>query len=293
VRNRRARWLLISLVLAQLVLVSRQLARSEGERPLLERATLQAVGPLAGAVDGVGSAVRGVGEGWRTRGRLSEENQQLRERLAELERELMRRGALEQDFQRLAGAVRYSRALGLPLQMADVVYADHASWLRNLVLYVGDQSAERNQPVVDQRGLVGRVVVQGRPYAKVQLITDRASAVGVMIERTRRQGVLKGSGEGELLLDYLPLQADVQAGDRVVTAGIDGIYPRGLAVGVVRSVEPGSQLFHRIEVAPAVDFGVLDHVYLLPASDAGLPLVDPGPEADDALLPGPATEDPA
>jgi rod shape-determining protein MreC len=288
VRDRRARWLLVALVLAQLVVISRQLAHSEAQPPLLERAAVQALGPVAGAVDGIGGAVRGVGEGWRTRSRLNQENLQLKERVAELERELLRRGALEQDFQRLAEAVRYSRAVGLPVQMADVVYADHASWLRNLLLYVGDQSAERNQPVVDRRGLVGRVVVPGRPYAKVQLITDRASAVGVMIERTRRQGVLKGSGEGGLLLDYLPLQADVQAGDRIVTAGIDGIYPRGLPVGAVIGVEPGTQLFHRIGVAPAVDFGLLDHVYLLPATGDGLPLGAIGIDPDDAPLETPA-----
>lgn len=281
--DRGARWLLLILVLVQLVVLSRQVAQRDGEPTLVERVAVRAMGPPAAGVSSISGGVRGFRESWRTRARLEEENLLLRQRVDELERETLRRRALEQDFQRLAEAMGYARETGQEVQMADVVYADHASWLRSLLIRSNDHGAERNQPVVVPQGLVGRVVVPGSPYAKVQIITDRASAVGAMVERTRRQGVLKGSGDGGLLLEYLPLQADVRVGDRIVTAGIEGIYPRGIPVGIVRSVEPGTQLFHRIEVSPEVDFGVLDHVYLLPARgvDPGLqaPLLDPAEEA--------------
>ena len=85
-----------------------------------------------------------------------------------------------------------------------------------------------------------------------------------MIDRTRRPGVVRGVGAGSLELDFVSLQADVQVGDRVVTAGIDGVYPRGLPVGTVVDVRPGEELFHRIRLRPAVDMGQLDLVYLLP-----------------------------
>jgi rod shape-determining protein MreC len=83
--------------------------------------------------------------------------------------------------------------------------------------------------------------------------------------RNRRQGVVRGSGDASdsLDFDYVPLQAEIRPGDRVVTAGIDGVYPRGIPVGTVVAVEPGGQLFHRIRLAPTVDFGTLDQVYLL------------------------------
>ena len=100
-------------------------------------------------------------------------------------------------------------------------------------------------------------------YAKVQLVTDRAASVGVQLERSRRQAVLRGSAPGELLLDYVPRQATIEVGERVLTAGIDGVYPRGIPVGVVISVEPGDEAFHRVVVRPAVDFSRLDFVYLL------------------------------
>jgi rod shape-determining protein MreC len=149
------------------------------------------------------------------------------------------------------------------LVLADIVFIDHTSWLQTLVLSVKEGAVAVNQPAVVNEGLVGRVVVASGPYAKVQLITDRSASVGGMIERTHRQGVVRGVGRGSLELDFVPLQADVRVGDVVLTAGIDGIYPRGIAIGTVVAVAPGSGLFHTIRLRPSVDFGVLDAVYLI------------------------------
>ena len=125
-----------------------------------------------------------------------------------------------------------------------MVHADYSSWLRSLVLYVGAGAARRNQPVLSDDGLVGRVIRVAGAYAKVQLLTDRAASAGVQLQRSRRQGVVRGSSPGELLLDFIPRQADVEVGETVLTAGIDGVYPRGIRVGVVASVEPGSEVLH-------------------------------------------------
>jgi rod shape-determining protein MreC len=263
--ERAARWLLVILLLGELLLLSRQVTRRGGRPPLIEGATVSLLGPAARGVHNVEEGLGGIGRGMRTRKSLRGENDQLRERVADLERELLRLRALEGEFLRLGQAVRYSRRRGDELQVADVVYADYTSWLRSLLLYTGEAPARHNQPVVHSRGLVGRVVAAGGAYAKVQLVTDRTSAVGAMLERTGRQGVIRGDGAASLELDYVPLQADVLPGDRVVTAGIDGIYPRGIPIGAVRNVSKGNQLFHRVEVVPLVDFGSLDHVYLLPA----------------------------
>ena len=101
------------------------------------------------------------------------------------------------------------------LQVADLVYIDYASWLQTAVLRTASDTVRVNQPGVSGTGLVGRTVLVTGPYAKIQLITDRAASVGVMIERTHRQGVIKGAGRGHLELDYVSLQADVRVGDEV------------------------------------------------------------------------------
>jgi rod shape-determining protein MreC len=120
-----------------------------------------------------------------------------------------------------------------------------------------------NDAVVNANGLIGRVVLTTKDMAKVQLITDSNSSAGVLIERTRRQGVLRGDGAGGLQLNDIPSLADVQPHDRVLTAGIDGIYPKGIPVGEVRDAERGQDLFKRITVKASVDFNSIEEVIIL------------------------------
>jgi rod shape-determining protein MreC len=266
VDERRTGWLLILVLAGQLVFLSTRVPGSGGRSTALESAGLRVLGPLARLVAVVAEGFSGTREGFALRGRLIDENRELRREMAELRLRLLRTSDLGGEMARLGAAVEYAAPPAGSIRAADVVYVDRSSWLRTLVLFAGQSPARVNQPVLSPEGLVGRVVVVAGPYAKVQLITDRAAAVGAMALRTRRQGVVRGSardaGSG-LELDYVPLQADIRVGDRIVTAGIDGIYPRGIPVGTVVSVEPGGQLFHRIHLAPAVDFGTLDQAYLL------------------------------
>lgn len=268
--ERRTGWVLLFVLAGQLVVLAIQAARSPGESRL-ETVGLRVLGPVARAIAGMPRSVSEAGEGMKLRGQLIEENRQLRREVEDLRLKLLRLTDVEGEMRRLGSAVRYPAPPAGRIRAVDIVYVDHASWLRTLVLYTGSEPARVNQPVLSPEGLVGRVVTVSGPYAKAQLVTDRAASVGGMILRTRRQGVVRGGGRGgaALELDYVPLQADVRPGDRVVTAGIDGVYPRGIPIGTVVSVSQGGQLFHRIQLAPAVDFGLLDQVYLL--DHAGVP----------------------
>jgi rod shape-determining protein MreC len=106
--------------------------------------------------------------------------------------------------------------------------------------------------------------------AKVQLLIDRDAAAGVMVERSRVNGVVTGVGStqqlgfrpGMLGLNYVPGSADVKVGDRVVTSGIDGIYPKGLPIGEIQSAERVTGQW-RILVRPAVDFASLEAVLVV------------------------------
>lgn len=262
--ERRTGWVLLFVLAGQLVVLAIQAARSPGEARL-ETLGLRVLGPMARAVSGMPRNVSEAGEGMKLRGRLIEENRELRQEVEELRLRLLRLSDIEGEMRRLGSAVRYPAPPAGRIRAVDIVYVDHASWLKTLVLYSGGEEVRVNQPVLSHEGLVGRVVSVAGRYAKAQLVTDRAASVGGMILRTRRQGVVRGGvrGGGILELDYVPLQADVRPGDRVVTAGIDGIYPRGIPIGTVVEVTQGGQLFHRIQMAPAVDFGMLDQVYLL------------------------------
>ena len=221
------------------------------------------VAPVTSFVSWVGNSVSAFSENMTLRRTLLAENLRLREEVRELREQSIRNFGLQDDLDHLARALTYTGAFDAELQVADLVYIDYASWLQTAILKTTPDTVRVNQPVVAGEGLVGRIVLVTGAYAKVQLITDRAASVGVMIERTHRQGVIKGAGRGNLELDYVPLQADVRVGDVVTTAGIDGIYPRGIPVGTIAAAITGDELFHEIRVIPKVDFGSLDQIYVL------------------------------
>ena len=262
--ERRTAWLLIALLVAQLLLVASQVpAPGDEESSRLEAGALLALAPVTRAVHGLSGSVQAV-QGWFSQRRtLRQENERLEAENRELGLQLLRLAEAERRLENLSRAVQYAPPDGGRLQVADVLYIDHGSWVRTLVLYAPGAELEINQAVVTADGLVGRVVLVSGPYGKVQLITDRAASIGAMIQRTRRQGLVQGTSPGELQLAFLPRQADVRVGDRVVTSGIDGIFPRSIPIGTVVSVESGKDLFQEIRLASAVDFATLDHAYVL------------------------------
>lgn len=263
--ERRTGWVLILLLVAQLAFLALQGARAAKSPTRLEALALRVVAPLARLVSAVPQSLSAVGEGIESRRQLQDENRRLRREVEALRLQLLHSADVSGELARLGAAVRFTTPAPGEIRAVDVVYADYASWLRTLVVFTGRLPVHDDQPVLSPEGLVGRVMLVSGSYAKVQLITDRAASVGAMILRTRRQGVVRGGGKGgsSLELDYVPLQADVRPGDQVVTAGIDGLFPRGIPIGQVLSVQEGGQLFHRITLGPVVDFGHLDQVYLL------------------------------
>lgn len=276
--EQRTAWLLVAVLFAQLVLLSLQApaAGADAGGSFFESMTLRAVAPLTHAVAGATGAIAWLTEGLRRQRRVVADNRRLNAEVEQLRLELMRLSGVERDLADLARVLDYRPPPDTRPRPADVVYIDHLSWLRTLVIYTGDAPVAVNRPVVASGGLVGRVVTVAPPYAKVQLLTDRTAAVGAMIERTRRQGVVRSGPDG-LELDFLPRQADVRPGDRVVTSGIDGLYPRGIPVGRVLSVEPADELFHRIHLEPAIDFGMLGRVYILTAEPLPEAMLQPEP----------------
>lgn len=260
---RRTRLLFLALVVGQLFLLAARARDPEGGTSLLEGLYLRGTAPLGRMVAAGGEALSGARQARRSRAALEAENRELRAEVTELRRLRLRLSGLALETEELARGSGLAVGPGFDLRPARLVYFDRESLLRSLVLDVGTRGARRDQAVVAENGVIGRVVETAGRWAKVQLLTDRAAAAGVLLEGARRQGILRGAGPGRLEVDFVPRQVEVAVGDRLVTAGIDGVYPRGLPVGVVASVEPGSEMFHHITVAPAADFANLGPVFLI------------------------------
>ena len=119
--------------------------------------------------------------------------------------------------------------------------------------------------VIAPQGVVGRVVDQPAfEAAKVQLLVDRNAGAGAVIERSGAGGVVVGNdSDPPLQMDFVANLADVKVGDRVVTSGLDGIYPPGFVIGHVEKVQEGQGLYKHIEIRPIVDFRALQTVLVV------------------------------
>jgi rod shape-determining protein MreC len=112
-------------------------------------------------------------------------------------------------------------------------------------------------------GIVGCVITPAHGTAKVQLLVDRNAAIAGLVDRSRAQGIVLGTGEDVLRMEYLSATADVKPGDIVVSSGIDGIYPKGFTIGKVERVERTGTAVKSASVRPAVDFSALEEVLVV------------------------------
>jgi rod shape-determining protein MreC len=126
-----------------------------------------------------------------------------------------------------------------------------------------------DMPVLAPAGVVGRIVMPTARASKVQLLIDRDAAAGAVVERSRAQGVVVGTGTDRFRLDHVPGAADIQVGDRVVTSGIEGIYPKGFLIGQIESIDRQSGEFTNVLVRPAVEFSALETILVVLTPRAG------------------------
>jgi rod shape-determining protein MreC len=147
---------------------------------------------------------------------------------------------------------------------AEVLYAGRDMFTRKVVIDKGQQhGVKAGQPVIDQIGILGQVTRIYPWLSEVTLITDKEQAVPVQNLRNGLRAVLGGTGnDGQLELKFIPLNAEFQNGDQLVTSGIDGVYPPGLPVAEVTNVERNAAyLFARITCKPLA--GVTSHAQVL------------------------------
>lgn len=273
---RRSRLLLAGLVLLHLAAISHQVDGGGGVS-LLQRALLTALSPLQ---RGVAAVVGGVGEAWRGWAFHREtyrENRRLEARVRQLEAELQASSARAQEGARLRELLGLRRAVPMETVAAEVVGRDGVPWFRTLTIDKGEaDGVALDAPVISPTGVVGRVFAVGPHAARVQVLLDRDSGAGVLVERSRVPGVVSGqvsgpaAGAEDLVLEYVPERSDVAVGDVVVTSGFDRIYPEGLVVGRVRYVGKGSGLFRDIRVEPSARFDRLEEVLVVRQAPAAL-----------------------
>jgi rod shape-determining protein MreC len=220
--------------------------------------------PLQRVAAAPASIVRRIGDFFTTHGSLREDNARLAREGYENAALLLQLNALQAENAQLRELLDARQRLGIELAAAEVLYAARDPFTRKVVIDRGSQHDVRaGQPVVDNHGLVGQVTRAYPWLAEVTLVTDKGQFVPVQNVRNGLRAVLSGTGsDGALELGFIPLNADFQSGDELVTSGIDGVYPPGLPVARVTNVERrADQIFARITGAPLG--GVANHTHVL------------------------------
>ncbi len=149
---------------------------------------------------------------------------------------------------------------------SSVIAREPSNWFNALLLDKGEErGVKKDSVVITPGGLVGRVIKVNKNSSQALLITDPGSEIGALVQRTRIQGVIQGK-KRDLILKYLPLEADVREEDLILTSGLEGgLFPKGLAIGRVKKIEsPHPQdLFLKIIVIPEVNLSSLEEVLIL------------------------------
>lgn len=149
--------------------------------------------------------------------------------------------------------------------VANVIGRDPSSWNASLIIDRGHAEGMKvGQPVVSPLGVVGRIFEVGHNTAKVILVSDPTFAVAAVVERSRENGLLTGTLQGVLRLQYLTDNADVKVGDTVVTSRLSTAFPEGILIGQITDVQASINA-HTVEclVDPAVDLSELEQVIVI------------------------------
>lgn len=259
-------WILALLLLAAFVLITIHF-REGSTGPLhTARSGIQTVLAPVGRVGyAVTSPVRSVGAWVSDFGvsrsdlqALRQQNEEMRERLAALEE-------ARQENERLRELVGFVEARELEAVGARVIGKPATLWEGVITIDRGTaEGVEVGMPVLAAQGLIGQIVEVTQHSSRVRLITDQRSGVAAMLQATRAEGIVSGSIEGDITLDFVTRESTVTVGDVVLTSGIGGVYPKGLLIGEVADVQLNdADLFPRIRLRPTADLAGLEEVVVL------------------------------
>jgi rod shape-determining protein MreC len=211
--------------------------------------------------------VQGLHENFITLAAFKTENDRLRKRIQTLEIERNQWLEAEATNRRLQQLLEFRSHLPIGSVTASIIANSASTWFQSCLLDKGsDDRVRKGMAVVTPLGVVGQVVSVTARSAKVLLITDANSGVDVLVQRTRARGIVSGSLENGPVLKYVKRSEDIQVGDRLITSGLDGIFPKGMLVGTVTIARKQNLgLFQYIELMPAVTSARAEEVMVVSA----------------------------
>ncbi len=263
---KRIRPILFFIIIAYLLLYVFSLNYKKGQMSFLEKAVVEVVSPIQKSVHNFFNYVGGFFDSYVNLIGVKQENRLLKAKVAKLENELNNYREAYLANQRLRELLGLKRSISQwPTLAAEVVAWDPSGWYQTITIDRGFlDGVQIGMPVVNAKGVVGKVTALSRHYARALLLIDPNFAVDTYIQRNRVYGIVSGYKNGICRMLYVQQNQDVKVGDVVVTSGMAGYFPKGLPVGTVSKIRVNrAQLFQEIYVKPYVDFSKLEEILVI------------------------------
>ena len=196
---------------------------------------------------------------------VEQENKRLRKDLDYLQGQNSQLREAAAATERLTALLEFKAAALSTMVAAQVIGRDTGNWYRTIILNKGaSDGLQPDMGVITATGVVGRIVKTTAATSVVLLVTDPNNAIAGLIQRTRDEGIVEGTTQGLAHLKYIPLLSNMRTGDRVVTSGLVGGFPRGLAIGTITRIdkEEGA-LFQSAELTLEVDANRVEEVLVI------------------------------
>jgi len=196
------------------------------------------------------------------------ENRELKQQIEQMRIEQVRMSQDADQARRLQALLAFKEQFISQTKAAQVIGSSGSEQSRSIYIDKGENAGIKpDMAVITADGVVGKVLHVYRSTSLVLLINDQSSGVGAILEKSRLQGILRGTASGEIGMEKVMSDEQVAAGEVVLTSGGDRIFPKGLPLGRVTRVAPGSDLFLNIEVKPAANLSKLEEVLVVTKID--------------------------
>ncbi|HWW15743.1 MAG TPA: rod shape-determining protein MreC [Candidatus Dormibacteraeota bacterium] len=192
------------------------------------------------------------------------ENRQLKEKIEQMRLEQVRLNEDATQAHRLQSLLAFKEQFIAKTVPAQVIGSSGSDLSRSIYIDKGENAGLKpDMAVITAGGIVGKVWIVYPSTSLVLMINDQSSGVGALLEKSRLQGVLRGTPDGELILERVMSDEQVAPGETVLSSGGDQIFPKGLPVGTVSRVSPGREMFLSIRVKPAADLNRIEEVLVV------------------------------
>lgn len=231
----------------------------------LGRLAIYIVSPFQKAVTHTVRFVEGTWEHYFFLVSVAKESDALHAQLNEALERGHRCTEIELSNRRLKSLLHFQQSINREVLPAAVIGKDPSAWFKTIIIDKGRRDGvEKGLPVVVPAGIAGQVMEVAGAYSKVLLIIDQNNAVDALVQRSRARGLVTGAPSGRCTFKYVLLKNDVRVGDTLISSGLDGVFPKGLRVGLVSDViRRNAGIFQEVKVTPFVDFEKLEEVLVV------------------------------